>query len=1691
MKISFLLLFIFITYSCNQDTSTETGVQIETKGVFEPVTIKVEGGLDRGESVPGDDPDIIKVSVKNNSDFTLIDLSLLIDDENSNAGVTFTKAEGEEFPQSPGVNGTCTSNLAPGKTCLYEIEYLPTTEGFQNQIIEIVYKNLVDEVKIKKELEFLTGNAATLIFLEGTTTYSFGIIERTDRTVFTKDLVIKNTGGLFAKSINFGLIGSDNSGAYSIANSTCGKTLIPDGTCTITIAFTSKNYLENDSDENYLDDLVINYTAGPDGSLPKGLSANFDSISATIEAKMKVSGFASVEFSELVVGNFEEKSLKIRNDGYKEAILRKLHFRDDQGNHVATCVRDNSSNNLLSCRAPGSSAELALNAFPFRVVDENECFNEVSKLGYTRNSSGIISDSSLRTVAGGTIDSFGEECSIDLTFHPSITFLTDGDFNNYNIALEYDSTWKNLVYLYGDDPVGDSSTYVISKAEYLKAASVSTLSLKFDDEFYSELTVAQNANTPGTTDGVNEYFDLGRVALITSSQFKRPLEIRFRNSGSTSATLQSITDGDGFEITTTPQTIPAPSGDKHYFREIKQQNCSTMAKNSNSCKIFAELTPLASSPTTQNATMFDEDNGYPDRYKVINITYTDGTSVNDDLTPTTPRTLTIRLRAFLVAQGYLVFDDNTSGQGGRIDTVVAGTPEFYHVIIANRGTASIPYIKAVSGYNLLESNPSERETDDESGHYPFDIVDRAGAEAGADKDCYDLIDWQQNDPNDNDPITNSLDAGETCSLTVKMALRNNERATADNYGITGENILSNWFRSFNLNNNNPTEENWEWIMTSSVLKRLSFTYYDGDGVSGGDYNAEVEGYGVEKNIAGGDNGDYYVEVDFGEPAKIVPLAIAPIMVGAIRRASFDLPQVDPIGDDWGNSISSTTIGAGFDSQRGAPPAVYHARSKTRLNSNPANVFYDSANPTEEYIAYGGTYPADGSSTYSINFRLTNGGGVEATDIVVSAISGDPEITTDTSMTSFTDSLAAGATRNVNFYFTPGNSTGVFSTVFSFTYKNGQKDINDLNALTYSEVEKTFRVKVVFESLPTGNSSISVQGQDYTVTFDADTETTDEVLDGATEVLDTAIHTHSSDTSVLSAIKGSAVYAKKRYTITNTGDVDISDIKFSMKTAVQSTALQVSNSGRDFIFSDSDPGTQYCNDAGVVLSPAESCIVEIKFNPLEVTAAQTLRAVITFDQGTNQYIARAFSIYLQARDPAILDTNLTAATVTDINDFSPPDGSYRLDLKGYSNSNHVVLTENPGSNIITYSGILVNNLSDEKASFLKAYRNINGGGATIPVGEWHTVHNPDQHENVLDITVEANRACFYGDEEGGGDPNTWGFNQSTVAQCELRAHISFGEDYLGEMIDIAENIFPIEYYNNGRASSGKIYFHLTGFVEPNRTSASSAQITNVLTDSDGSIIFDFEAFTPVNSNWGNIIDYRIFFVENLNSLNNIFSDGFVNIMDVPSAGTVEITGLNSGTYYYIYIVPRRLSPEGNIYLSDATNFSPIEVIVPTTNTYYDFDRKVLVDKYLSPEGEAVYGTRDQAIAVCSQESINLRKNNSTIVRSKEMITLDIYESMRGNEELSTYPVDYLLHWMSDDRVDISGVFPDYDCSVTTDSFDSNASGSPDTFYNKSCTTCNCNDLHIFRGSDGDSYPPDTTLYVDGDDFTGGARCFVSQ
>ena len=1646
-----LLLNIACVKEQEADNTNKTGVDIRSSGILNNVTMEVVGGLDRGEFTLGSDAEIITINVTNNTKYEITDLVLNID-EQSYAGMKFNPDE-NGYIASPGYTGDCQNTLAANSACTYKVHNQPTIAGDLTQNITLNYVNLIRAESISVVLSVLSGNPASLIFTSEKINYTFGIVERTEPITYREILQVKNTGDLSAKNIQTTLINTPNSGAYTIVNNSCPLNLGKNQTCLLEVEFEPKNYdataPDGDEEINYTSNLKMIYFRNSWGDQGM-LNAYFTTLATTIEGKMRTGGLEYVEFEKIVVGNIATQMIKVQNKGYKESILHKLDFLNSSGTVVASCVKAVTGTSM-ACRDPqdvtNPMALVPLNMFPFKVVDVKNCFDLYEKMDYTRDLDGFISDSTIREVVGVDGNLPGESCFFEITFHPSVLFSSDGNFNDWKIRLVYDSTWKNNIVFYGEDSV-DPTNFTFTHAEYLSAAKLSVSEFQLDNSPYPNID---------PDDDSMFLYDLGRVALLSNSTYKQPLTVRVKNLGGYYAEILSVKDG-----ATVPFTFTETSSDLNtYYLAASHSGCTYLSENGGQCDLRMSLAPIASAnpdpllaENEENSSMYDVAGAYPNRYKKFIITYNDGVMYEDDMTPRIPRVLEIWSRSLLVRKGYLVFEDTNPNMAQNL-RYTSGDTRFFNVKLKNIGTGGIPYISLRPGYAL--EGTVEKST---NLAYPYEIVNRFGPEGGADKDCFDFMVFNEAVPAGVPPGTNApavLSAGENCSLMVKMRLRNVDRKLVTDYNVA----FPEWERFFSVPDNN-TSDAWEFINYQTSNKIISLRFYDGDGIAdpSNGYVPTLEGYGNYYLIGGGLNGSYSIGAIFSIQAKLIPSSPLPVVSGVLYRPPVVLPGIALLPQEWGSPIGAAGVGEQWmDLSKGVgiAPGTHWQISKNYVNAN----FKD---PQYDYIFYAGAFK-EGEGPYTGQLNIKNAGGVTATNMVV-GLSGDPEISLVGTNNNF---LASLGQQVIRFEFNPTTS-GVYQTIYTISYKNQRKDLTDEDNLIYADVTTELKVLVIFEAVANTAPDLALSSQDYLVEYDAfaTPHFTETIMPGQQNYNLLVNNADPASFARFKAIRKSVVYAKKIFTVENTSPEVIYDLTFSIKQSLVSYELANTYSGQGYSISSN-------NCLGANLNPGETCTFEIKllageFEPL----TNTKFGILTYEIASDRYISKGFEIHFEASDPAILKlAGVNSLSVLD--QFGNViEGSYPLDL-GYYTQTHVIISNFPVQLAIK-DNLQIDNLSTEKASFLAQYREYVGDPtAVIGAGTMHVIYNSGGKK------IEANRACMYGDDEGSAlDPAKWGFNMGSLQKCKIKLSYSFTDQYLGTQIKTSENIIRLKYYNNERSSTNFVYFHVRGFVEPNRSVVVATDIANVYSASNGTVYFEWQDFTPTTSSWGLIDGYRVFYSKNPNSLNNIYETLGLTYVDTLD-NSVTLNGLTPGAYYYFVIVGKR-STNGKSYLS-MSNLTRKELIVPPANTFYNYPQKVVVDKYMGAD----FGKKSVCVSKCSSKYLLLSKNGVLVQRPKYLINSAVFSLIDADPDNSTYPYQAVPHWLSDLPVDIAPIFaPTFDCTVMIGTNEDNTK-----FYQKVCNTCACNVLSVREGGDGIDLPYGATTYSEGENAVGAYRCYIKQ
>lgn len=943
-KIHLIILIIFFQ-SCLLPKTNEDVARVKTEGVFNPVTFEVIGYEDGflGYFLIGGDPKKVRVLLRNNSLYDITDIELYLSTE-STMGLRFWSEE--SIAEFPGETGDCQRVLGPGDECEMHLMYIPEgIEGLVEQEVKLNYTNLVERVDDESlviRLSASAGRPANLITSNEIDWYNFGVRERTfEEREYRQEIEIVNIGGLPARNIDM-ILQHNSEGEAFYVDGDCGQSILPNESCHLEVVYSSQNYSssspDGDEDMVYSALLRFDYLNDPSDNLAN-YNINFQATSATIEGRLVARGNNPV-FEQLVVGNNQTRRINIRNEGFKESVLRKIHFRLGSET-IATCVRDNTmSETELTC-LDSNQEVLELPDFPFRIVDLDECVTDIELVeDYTNKE---VHSSELRYIMPPSEEfGGGELCSFDLTFWPSITYTGEewpgNSLSNTSILFDYDSTWLDEVTLYGQSS-SNEYLFEVLEATYMPAGILSS-SLTFDNidqeknsscyDSETGILLTDYLNLSDCINNGNEWkedYDLGRVALVSSPLYQKNLTFNLENIAGSALHIESITtkgdDGSDFSISNIAATI------NHYFRSASQINCLEIGLTEDvTCSFQMNLAPLASvlsdpqeAEDEENNWMFDN----PDQgTRSFVIRYDDGTSLNDDGTPVELKEVELKLNANLVRVGQLAYYlESASDALASNQNIISGNTEYNFIIIENVGTGSIPYLSLDPVNNLLVPNAGEGEECTDSrpqcNPHPFQIIPISDVPPSRqidpttyDHDCrrlilreglqdefddlyaaafssgptsLDFLDW------DLQPL---LGAGEKCVLAVQVELRESDFDFRSITGSGAQESRPRWRLKYSISQGpNYSIE----LMTPNISRELSFIYFDGDGVGDADFEPDVEGFGQRKEIFGG---EYTINTSFDSPYRIYPERATPSSSAVIYRPEVNLDAILPSDYDWYN-----------------------------------------------------------------------------------------------------------------------------------------------------------------------------------------------------------------------------------------------------------------------------------------------------------------------------------------------------------------------------------------------------------------------------------------------------------------------------------------------------------------------------------------------------------------------------------------------------------------------------------------------------------------------------------------------------------------------------------------------------------------------------------------------------------------------
>jgi hypothetical protein len=1590
---------------------------------------------DLGEIAVGDAPIPLTMTITNNSSEPITDMKLDIGTFLSVFNYT-PDSSGSNI--APGYGGNCGEKLESKESCTYTFLFNPRKTGLYNIPITFTYKNLIQAETKTTALNVLTGEPATLVFTNDISKYDFGVLEQTETTEREVELEIKNVGGLSARDIIYPLSNGDpTQPSFRIISNECTKVLKPSLSCKIKIGYKSFNNNYSDPEVKYSSKLAMSYRKDNSGKIDK-LNAFFNFTSSTIEAKF-ATNYKTIDFGQVVAGNNVKRSIKVSNNGYNIGTLKRINFHKFDGSLYASCVQGTTQ--VLNC---GQS----LVDFPFLIEDKSNCFAKDVK--------GIIGSAQ------------GESCYFDITYWPSKSYAPGSqalhDFDQATLAFVYDSHWLNKEKLVTKAGLFDI-TATFSSAGKMQLDSITI----------------ENAYLPAgkitTADTLVYNADLGRLAKISDPSLTTFMKITLKNVGESPVSLVSLQDG-----ATTPHLITENGYDLNsYYKGIKHNSCSYLAPGA-TCNFSFNLSPVVQgSPAQEDALMYDNTADALRKYKQFSYIYDSGSTLEDNGSAAQNSQLEIRLISKLIAKGMLAFSDSLSQS---IPNIISGTTYTKIINLKNVGTGDIYALSHHATNNLFPGSTQNG--------YPYRIVAVGTPPLPATKDCKDLL-YGIGLPNPASDSPNSakfLAPGQTCALAVEVAAANTSRR------MSGEYTAYFQHERFFGQGLNGTADLWPRKQYSAANVTLTFNYYDGD-ANPDDASSQPFGY-LNKTK------DMLITSSFYSPPYIVVYDPTPVASGILVRPALNYPIVSQTYPT-NNMLSAYNIAEAYFNAtyfNAGVSTIFHSSASTDLHVKNMGIVGNTM------VFHMGTFRV-GTTNYA-DFKFGNVGNTNASNATITeeTSAGNP-----ISLHSFNNltakpfpaiNISYGQKVPVRLKFTP-TAAGTFSRCYDLSYDNRIGGMWVQTVCAYAEAIAT-------------SPLLKVQYQDIDVVYDSTTGTVTQTPTGVWTDVNSPVNVPMNsplfgpDTSskiAFTSVKGSAAYALKLIRITNIGTASATKMNYTFASTPNVPYALPSE-----ISTSNATGANPTCSTNMTLAVNVACEFYIKYKPLSTsTSLLSPYLGLAYDMGPNlgQFASQLTTLQFNAVDPAKLVVSIAGVSSESVTDWSnaaipmPQSLSWPLNLNNYSASNtHLITTTIPSTRVIT--NIPIVNSSSLKASFLSM--NSNPGAGT-----WNTIFSNSN------VTIEANRACFYGDDEfNGAIPSTdKGFNSTSTNKCYLQ--VTFSGDYtyqncsaynaavktktviLGGRIQASCNpyVYTLNFYNYKRLSTEKIYLHMKGFIEPNRTTADATKFTNVsatsVSGSTGSATFTWPSMTPQNAAYGSITKYRIYYSTNYADLrtDNMFytftATPILSSFDTTNATikTATINNLTQGKYYFFRVVPIRTynHPIHGVinYVSMTPNLEILTLPIPNLTATYDHTNKVLIDK------SVLTGTGSQTagVSACAAKKYDLSILGVAKSPPKSLINSTIFSLIRDNPALSSgYPsndVGTIPHWLSDAAYNLrtsinlyNGTtlagFPNFDTTKLTGNNITNKA-----IYSKSCNNSSTCDL-LYKVVGGD----DVDLYYKGTYFT---------
>lgn len=1766
----YLLMLLF----CACKVAEKKPVLADTEQFTKIVSIYSDVGfdLDENEIDPMAERDIV-VTIKNNSAAALKNLYLEL--QKNQSYIKF-KVTNEGIRKSPGEGGTCRELLAPEETCKFVLSFIPIKKGKFSISVVLNYTNLILSEQVPFSFYGYVGLPADLYFTNDIAVYNLGSLEQTTANWMTYDVEVENRGELSARHLEPSILNLEGEPAFKIMGTNCPALLKKQEKCKVSLGYKPTNNGVNDPTMIYNGSFSLSYWRNPQADLSK-LLASFTFKSFRLEADFTPTALEYLNFNSEVAGNYQDKKIVVKNVGVRSGKLLGVTFSD------GTVCSKVFGVSLFSC------SQTNRQIFPFRIYDDNNCFNK-----------------ELNGISAG---STGDICTFKIRYWPTLALSATTNYPQYEMKLDYDSHWKGV----WGETIKQSK---IAMVEPVSAKTQGQLVLQNATLTFPSLatTSAITATTESSYVGAYNWGSLNMFSPGLTDAYFYSLKMSLKNTGGSPVVMSELYDGSTgglkYNFINSTGTLAY-----RYYSDMKFSNCQTIAANG-----VCEIT-LSFKPTKQTTTLLDYQNAFDfvneavpaNNLKYVNLKYNTSAKYDDNGNLLSESIFQIKNKMLFISEGLLVIPNAAITTATK---AIGSAPDTKDLLLKNIGNGPI---KINQADNLLFS-------------VPFDSPSLTAALIGPYASTKGYFSIKLGDSPTNNcglytgtGVVKTLNAGESCNV----------RLTFDHPRVARNRLDSSHTNFFKAS---PRVEQLFGGPTA--------------GGSPATFVSKITAFGLKyyKTLTATTTtatNTITVTSNFANEAEIIPVSPEPMHTAVIYRSPFTTNAVNGTGYPMDASMSGYTIPFAsiardevfFDYQnypyhfngltvsntsepyRNMPtvssdtgktagttpgPADYYSYwnkffkamssmtfLKMNLTTNSSiynthnidealyvtRVPEDSAKLNARYIVFGGTLPLNVSN--DIQVTLYNVGGVSATvrsltwDTANTGVNGAQVSSKDMTGGAITAGTAVATNSNhvtkLKVTFKP-TTVGTHRRCGTLKYGTGINDKN-LRVCFYAEaISLTYANTSLYNYKP-----LLIFAQEKT---------------GLVEYTSTlgALGTKSSDFYV---IKDSLLTVEKIFIVKNNTNQTINNISntfFINNTATPTvkslstyvagleSTLTSTKIQRD-TFTRLNSARPYCTN-GMSLTAGQECEVKITYDPTGKGSESDLASYfsVIYELKTNQYTYQTAKVSFKHADPAGLTLysetfseiplkldvysvgyyNPIAKTTTQVQ------GSYLFPI----NSTPAAPMDNPyvlgDANAYNTFILTVKNDNDLKVNFLgqwlkykynpsgdfKTYYDslTNSSFNDFPVGDELIEIYTD---NANTMRIMANRACFFGDDEGkeslavGSDNyvarKLQGFNKDTVNTCQLRLYFSGYRTYTGSACatavqrmggSISQVCNPFSYAltymtaNEIVAVPTAVNIHLAGYIKPNTSKTYDEKISNMKITSSGYAKIDLPTIFPSNTNRGAIVGGLLCYdkiYDNLNSSSmlSILNDYVYN----PATGTVtksasktipvegcifykttdsyvELGGLDSGNYYFfkpfmIRTFNSGIANESNLVYSSNVEMGSSVGFVPTNDVIYNYREGILIDK----ERQSDSGTLSYAQNKCSSQyqDITLQMLDKKI--PKTLITSHVFnmitESSTNSENYPSEGVGAITHWVNDPAYDIGNSISLYNGTIIPGfpGFKlSNLDGFNDTYkaiYQLDCNySSECQYLYKLVGGDpGEGIYYEGVLYTGPNAVNAAVRCYT--